>query len=95
MKVRPARSNYIIRDPLTRVPLPHGGKNVPNNSFWRRRIKAGDVIEVKDLPPVAPPPPPPPPPVAKASESSEAGDTRSVEPAVKPKTKKHQGHKSK
>lgn len=33
----------LVRDPLSKLPIPSEGKEVPNNAFWRRRIAAGDV----------------------------------------------------
>ena len=45
MKVQP-HPGCILRDPVSRIPLPPEGKEVPNNSFWRRRVKAGDVMLV-------------------------------------------------
>lgn len=53
MKVKP-NPGKLMRDPVTRMPLPAEGKEVPNNSFWRRRIKDGDVIAVPDGPLPAP-----------------------------------------
>jgi hypothetical protein len=37
------KNGMIIRDPKTQLPLPEGGKEVPDNSFWTRRIQGGDV----------------------------------------------------
>jgi hypothetical protein len=33
----------ILRDPRNNLPLPESGKDVPSNSFWIRRLNAGDV----------------------------------------------------
>jgi hypothetical protein len=33
-------------------PLPSAGRRVPNTSFWRRRLAAGDVEEVTEAAPV-------------------------------------------
>lgn len=43
MRVKPVVPGAIIRDPVTRMPLPAEGGEVPDNSFWRRRIRGGDV----------------------------------------------------
>lgn len=53
MQLKPAKPGSIVRDPITHVPLPEEGRRVPNNSFWRRRVKAGDAVEVLAA---APPP---------------------------------------
>lgn len=47
MKVKPAIQGAIIRDPITRQPLPAEGRDVPDNSFWRRRLADGEVVLVK------------------------------------------------
>lgn len=44
MRVRPADPNAIIRDPHTKRPLPAEGGEVPDNHFWRRRLRAGEVV---------------------------------------------------
>lgn len=46
MKVKPAVEGAIIRDPMTRMPLPAEGGEVPDNNFWRRRIMHGEVVLV-------------------------------------------------
>jgi uncharacterized protein DUF2635 len=46
MFVKP-NAGKIMRDPFTAIPLPPEGRQVPSNTFWRRRVKAGDVVEVK------------------------------------------------
>lgn len=46
MKVKPVDPNAIIRDPHTRQPLPAEGADVPENSFWIRRLRDGDVVRV-------------------------------------------------
>lgn len=33
----------LVRDPLSRLPIPPEGKEVSNSTFWRRRIAAHDV----------------------------------------------------
>lgn len=37
-----------IADPKTGVYLPENGALMPRSGFWLRRLKDGDVIEVKD-----------------------------------------------
>lgn len=46
MRVKPANPNAIIRDPHTRRVLPAEGGNVPDNSFWARRLIAGEVVRL-------------------------------------------------
>lgn len=43
LTVQPA-PGYMVRDPLTKEPLPATGAAVPDNSFWRRRLREGSVI---------------------------------------------------
>jgi len=73
MRIKPKTPRTIVRDPITKLPLPAKGRNVPNNSYWRRRIKAGDVLLIPDIEPAPlPPPPPPPPPPAPEFTGDEA-----------------------
>ncbi len=59
MNVKP-QEGKIVRDPDTGVKLPASGRNVPNNSYWRRRLAAGDVtpaeVSAKPAPAEAPEP---------------------------------------
>lgn len=48
MRVKPADPTAVIRDPHTRRALPPDGGNVPDNSFWRRRLAAGEVVLVRE-----------------------------------------------
>lgn len=45
-KLRPARPKLIVRDPASGLPLPQAGKTVPRNSYWLRRVKDGDAVEI-------------------------------------------------
>jgi len=47
MFLKPARAGLIVRDPISRDPLPQAGAEKPDTQFWRRRIADGDVIEAK------------------------------------------------
>lgn len=47
MKVKPAQGR-AVRDPITMQLLPDDGREVPNNPFWRRRRRDGDVVVVED-----------------------------------------------
>lgn len=53
MNVRPAREGLIVPDPERRSPLPAGGASVPRSSYWLRRLRYGEVVEVKPSPPAA------------------------------------------
>lgn len=48
MRVKPTVEGAIIRDPVTRLPLPAAGGEVPENSFWIRRLRAGEVVRLED-----------------------------------------------
>lgn len=50
MKLKPTRPGMIIRDPQTTRPLPDEGAEVPDSSYWRRRLADGDVSPVTDEP---------------------------------------------
>lgn len=47
MRVKPAEGRKV-RDPASLQHLPEGGAEVPDTSYWRRRLQAGDVVLVKD-----------------------------------------------
>lgn len=36
------------RDPKTRAPLSEKGERKPRNTYWIRRLRSGDVVEIKD-----------------------------------------------
>lgn len=38
-----------VRDPVSRKHLPEKGKDVPESTFWLRRVRAGDVIRKDGL----------------------------------------------
>lgn len=47
MLVKPAPGRKV-RDPHSKLPIPESGANVdPLESYWVRRLAAGDVVEVK------------------------------------------------
>lgn len=37
----------LVRDPLTKQPLPDAGAEVPRTTYWMRRLADGDVTEVQ------------------------------------------------
>lgn len=48
MKVKPAIPGAVIRDPASRRVLPQEGGDVPETSFWIRRLRAGEVVLVEE-----------------------------------------------
>lgn len=48
IKVKPA-VGVKVRDPLTMQHLPDEGKEVVASTYWVRRIKCGDVIDVTNV----------------------------------------------
>lgn len=46
MNLKPSKPDLIVRDPQTSEPLPAAGAEKPLSTFWRRRLKVGDVVEV-------------------------------------------------
>lgn len=40
-----------VRDPVTKRVLPEEGKEVPESTFWIRRLQDGDVVIVPPEPP--------------------------------------------
>jgi hypothetical protein len=50
MKVAPAKPGLIVRDPITLKPLPEEGAEVESTTYWKRRLKVGDVVAVSDKP---------------------------------------------
>lgn len=48
MKVKPVVPGAVIRDPITKVPLPADGGDVPENNYWVRRLLAGEVVRVAE-----------------------------------------------
>lgn len=51
MKVKPVDPNAVIRDPVTKLPLPAEGGDVPENNFWVRRVLAGEVVRLDEATP--------------------------------------------
>ena len=47
LKLKPAHKDIIVRMPEKQYQaLPVDGDEVPNNSYWQRRLKDGDVERV-------------------------------------------------
>jgi hypothetical protein len=48
MRVKPAEGR-AVRDPQQHYRLmPPEGGNVPDNTFWQRRLRDGDVVMIED-----------------------------------------------
>lgn len=47
MFLKPGKPDLLVRHPLTKRKLKADGEEIQLNSYWRRRLKCGDVIEVK------------------------------------------------
>ena len=43
--LKPA-AGKLVRDPVTRKHLAEEGELKPKNTYWRRRLRDGDVVEV-------------------------------------------------
>lgn len=48
MKVKPAVEGAVIRDPNTMLPLPAEGAEVPETSYWIRRLNSGELVRLPD-----------------------------------------------
>lgn len=48
MYVKLAVAGMVLRDPVTKMLLTEAGKLVPKNSFWLRRVAAGEVVVVEN-----------------------------------------------
>lgn len=48
MFVKPA-PGLKVRDPVTKQHLPESGTEVPEDSYWIRRIADGDVVVVQTI----------------------------------------------
>lgn len=51
--LKPADPDLIVRDPDKRRALPVDGAEVPNTTYWQRRLKDGDVIKTSRPKPVS------------------------------------------
>lgn len=46
MKVKPVDPAAVIRDPVTKRQLPAEGADVPESSFWIRRLTGGEIVRI-------------------------------------------------
>lgn len=51
--VKPANAGAVIRDPRTKRQLSDKGGRVPDSVFWRRRLIAGEVVEIAEATPAS------------------------------------------
>lgn len=49
MFVKP-KPGLIVRDPRSKRPIPPEGREVPAESYWLRRLRSGDVVEIVQIP---------------------------------------------
>src|SRR5688500_14586287 len=47
VKVKPASEGLLVRDPVTKKPLPAEGATVQMSNYWQRRLNYGDVVTVE------------------------------------------------
>lgn len=70
--LKPKRAGHVVRDPKTTRKLPDAGSHVPDTTFWRRRLRSGDVVEAK-------------PPAPKPKAAPAAKETEKTAPVTAPK----------
>ena len=70
MYVIPA-AGLTVRDPISRKALPPEGREVPESSYWQKRLNAGDVVR-------GTPPAPEPAPECDCTDDGDACDTHAV-----------------
>lgn len=39
------KPGFVVRDPVTKTPLPAEGREVAMTTYWLRRLREGDVLE--------------------------------------------------
>lgn len=55
MFVKPSAPGLLVRDPVSKRPLPAEGGEVPESTYWLRRLRAGDVVPCDAPAPVVSP----------------------------------------
>lgn len=48
MFVKPTRFARVL-DPETRIPVPEHGRDVPETTYWLRRLRCGDLVRAEPL----------------------------------------------
>lgn len=51
VRIAPARAGLIVRDPITLLPLAQSGEEKVLTGYWRRRLKAGEVVTFSETAP--------------------------------------------
>lgn len=46
MRIKPANKTVKVLDPVTRQPLKAAGETKPRTTYWMRRLKDGDIVEM-------------------------------------------------
>lgn len=49
MFVKP-KPGLVVRDPVSKRPIPPEGREVPAEGYWLRRLRSGDVVEAEQIP---------------------------------------------
>jgi hypothetical protein len=49
MFVKP-KPGLVVRDPISKRPLPAEGAEVPAEGYWLRRLRSGDVVQAVQIP---------------------------------------------
>lgn len=47
MFVKPSSKKVKVFDPATKLHLKEEGKEVPKSNYWLRRLRDGDIVEIK------------------------------------------------
>lgn len=50
MNLKPASAQVTVRDPRTGRALAKGGEKKPRNTYWLRRLRDGDVVDMDAKP---------------------------------------------
>lgn len=45
--IKPARPDLVVCDPVTRQALAAAGEEKPRDTYWLRRLREGDVVELE------------------------------------------------
>ena len=48
VKLKPSKKGLKVHNPATKLFLKEDGEHVSNSTYWRRRLKCGDVVEVRE-----------------------------------------------
>lgn len=48
--IKPSSPDLVVVDPVTREQLPADGAEKPRDTYWLRRLREGDVVELEAKP---------------------------------------------